>query len=842
MIRSISLLPLFLLLFAPRTIAQDPSISGVITDNEGNPVPQASVSIASLQLITYSGSDGSYELQVPADTKLEVRVGHVAFADMKRTLTLSSGENLVWNVSLKVRDIGPGAEVLGTRNRDPGVSALDPKVTRFVPSPLGNVESLLIGEIGVSIRNELSSGYSVRGGNFDENLVYVNDIEVYRPFLARTGQQEGLSFPNPDMIERIEFSAGGFDAKYGDKMSSVLDIQYKRPKEFASSFTASLLGGAVHFENPMLNRRLRQVTGIRYQRNTYLLDGLDTQGEYDPRYVDVQSYWTYDLSDKVELGVLGLYSRNSYSLIPQDRQTELGNFNEALRFTVFFDGQELSQYETGFGALSTTIKANPDLLLKFTLSGFKTYEEEKFDVQGEYLLQELERDLGSDEFGQAVQDLGIGSWLDHARNRLEATVLTFNHKGYLQLPNSYLQWGATVRSEVIEDKLSEWTLIDSADFSIPQGTNSDLLELSYNLKARLNAESVRSSAYVQNDWDWENGEHGSVQLTAGVRAQHWSFNNETVISPRVRVSMDPGWGKLLPDSTFQKKEYKFWFATGFYYQPPFYRELRGLDGVLNPDIRAQRSIHFVLGMHRFFKIWERPFKFTTEAYYKQLDNLIPYEVDNVRIRYYGDNLSSGYATGIDLKLNGEFIEGIQSWMSLSVLSIQEDLENDSFTERYNAAGELIVPGFTFDQVVVDSATFYPGNIPRPTDQRVSFAMFFQDEMPNWPTFKVHLSLVFGTGLPFGPPDYERYKDVLRTSLYRRVDVGFSKQLLGAPGQEKEGALGKVKDMWLSLELFNLLDIQNTVSYTWVQDVRGRYYAIPDRLTPRRVNLKLIARF
>jgi len=508
---------------------------------------------------------------------------------------------------------------------------------------------------------------------------------------------------------------------------------------------------------------------------------------------------------------------------------------------VFFDGQERTGFETWFGAASVNVKASKDLLLKFVASTYRTFESERFDILGRYRLSELERDLGSDDFGEVVRDLGVGTYLDHARNDLDATVHAFTHRGFLQLPNSYLQWGGELRAETINDRLSEWTMIDSADFSIPQG-NGESLELFYSLKSRLRINSVRASAYVQNAWQWTPRQGRSWDLVTGLRAQHWTYNGQTVLSPRVRLTYQPGWTIEKEDGSTELRDYSFWFATGFYYQPPFYRELRRFDGTLNPEVRAQRSIHFLLGMDRQFSIWNRPFKFAAEAYYKHMDDVIPYKVDNVRIRYFGENNATAYAMGLDMKLNGEGIPGIESWASIGVMTVQEDILDDFFIERYNAAGQLIVPGFTFDQVAVDSVRVEPGYIPKPTDQRVNVSFFFQDEMPNWPTFKVHVNLVFGTGMPFGPPSQVRYTDTLRTALYRRVDIGFSKQFLGAKGQEKTNWLRHIDGMWLSLEVFNLLNINNTIDYSWVQDVNSRFYAIPGFLTPRLVNLKLITRF
>lgn len=816
-------------------------VRGVVRDETGATLPGAGLSIMGTREGAVSDDNGNFRIVVPAGRSVTLRWSFTGMEPYDEELLLNDGEERTVNVRLKFRTLG-SIDVRGTQaDRETGLERIDPRLARFNPSPQGGIESLLGGQLGVVMRNELSSGYSVRGGNFDENLVYVNDIEVYRPFLVRAGQQEGLSFPNPDMIDRLQFSAGGFEARYGDKMSSVLDIHYKRPKAFAGTAMASLLGGAVHIENTMMASRLRQITGFRYRTNQLLLGGLDTKGEYRPVYADLQTYWTYDLTDKVELGFLGLYSRNRYTVVPQNRETEFGPFNQALRFTVYFDGQERTQFETYFAALSVNVKAGKNTLLKFQGSAYRTYEDETFTIQGQYLLGELERDPSSSQYGEVVRDLGVGTFLDHARNSLDATVYTVAHKGYLQLPKSYLQWGVDARHETINDHLNEWSMVDSADYSTPLNSG-EALNLGYVLKTKLAMESTRASAYLQNTWRWDRGNGRWWTLIAGARAQHWTFNGQTVASPRARLTFHPGWKKVVAVGDTVDRDYSFWLAGGVYYQPPFYREVRKFDGTLNPDIRAQQSIHVLLGMDRMFEIWERPFKFTAEAYYKYMDDLIPYEVDNVRIRYYGTNNAKGFATGLDTKLSGQFIEGVDSWMGVSVMSAREDLKDDFYYWRFNAAGDTIFPGYTADAVAVDSSRVEPGFIPRPTDQRVNVAMFFQDEMPRWPTFKVHLNLVFGTGLPFGPPNQTRYADTLRTTIYRRVDIGFSKQFLGAKGQSTRGWRKHIDNLWLTAEVFNLLNIDNTISHTWVTDVSGRQYSIPDYLTPRRYNLKLIAWF
>jgi len=696
----------------------------------------------------------------------------------------------------------------------------------------------------VSSNNELSSQYSVRGGNFDENLVYVDDVQIYRPFLVRSGQQEGLSFINSDMVSSILFSAGGFDAKYGDKLSSVLDIKYRVPREFAGTVSASLLGASLHLEGVTEGYRLSYQIGIRRKSTRYLLNSLNTEGDYRPSFTDFQAHLTYDLTPKTELSFIGNYARNNYLFVPQNRETQFGTVNEALKLTIYFDGNELDAYETFQGAFTTTVNPNDDLKLKFIAAGFRSLESETFDIQGQYFLDELEKDIGKAEFGEAKLNRGVGTYLTHARNYLDATVLSFAQKGFFTLERSFLQWGAKVQHEEIRDELSEWNMIDSAGFSIPKTTDSigyvspnlqptQSLEILDVLKTKIGINSNRVMGFVQNNWNWSSEDSVDYTFNAGVRFNYWDFNDQFLVSPRASFSWDPNW----------KKDVIFRAAVGVYHQPPFYRELRDLNGVINPDLKAQQSIHFVLGSDYLFKAWKRQFKLVTEIYYKDLKNLVPYEIDNVRIRYYANNNAKGYATGLDLKVNGEFVKGVDSWISMSVMQTREDIIDDFYYKYQNQSGETIIIGYTADQVVTDSTRFEPGFIPRPTDQRVTFNMFFQDYLPKNPDFKMHLNMVYGTGIPFGPPSFERYKDTLRIPDYRRVDIGFSAQLIRPDSELKQkNPLRHLKSMWISLEVFNLLGINNTISYLWIKDVTNRQYAVPNFLTFRLINVKLVTKF
>lgn len=845
-----------LLLVQLTTFAQRETgvIQGKLIDDMGTPIEFANIYNTENGIGVLSDSLGNYRIELPAYDSLAITISHASFEMIRFNTWLSAGEVQVVDVEMQIREIKDFV-VEDYRVRTSPMQKIEIRSAKEMPMVRPTIEGMLTGSVGVVLRNELSSAYSVRGGSYEENLIYVNDIEVYRPFLVRVGQQEGLSFPNVDMIGSVSFSAGGFEARYGDKLSSVLDIKYKKPQEFAGSAQVSLMGGSVHFEGSSENRRFTHITGIRYMTNQYLLGSLDTQGDYRPWFADLQTYLTYDISDRLQVGFLGSYGLNNYNFVPQNRETELGTLNETLRFTVFFDGEEKTRHETAFGALAFDYQLSDNSLLKLTGSFFTTAESEHFDILGQYRLEEIERDFGDDEFSEAARSRGVGGFLRHARNDLDAYVSNLSMKGFHNMENHFLQWGFDFRHEEIYDKIDEWEMLDSAGYSVPHPIDSvgyvnplvqpqQQITLPYVLKSRLTMESNRLMAYIQDSWSTTLNNDAVFTTNLGVRANYWDFNNQLVVSPRGNISYKPKWEKVLNDTTVLTRDIVFKFASGLYYQPPFYRELRDFDGTLNPQIRAQKSIHFVLGSDLNFLFRERPFKFVTEIYYKHLMDIIPYEVDNVRLRYYADNNATGYATGIDFKLNGEFIRGIESWAALSVMQTREDIDDDFFYHRYNESGERIIPGFTADQTAVDSLQYQPGMIPRPTDQRLNFNLFFQDEMPNWPQFKVHLSLLYGTGLPFGPPTQERYKDTLRTTSYKRVDIGFSYDFIkkDKKDRKKTGLFSHFDAAWVSLEIFNLFGANNVVSYLWIKDDSNRTYAIPNFLTNRRVNLKFVVRF
>jgi hypothetical protein len=795
------------------------TISGLITDEKNNILSAVNISVLGKSIGVISEDDGLYSLTIPANRSVVIGYSFIGYHIEKiRIPMLKKGQTYTLNIQLQSSStLLDDVIVTDQKSRKKSFSRIKPKHVSVLPGNSGGIEAILKTLPGVSSANELSSQYSVRGGNFDENLVYVNGIEVYRPFLVRSGQQEGLSFVNTDMVGSIQFSAGGFEAKYGDKMSSVLDITYKRPRETAASLQLSMLGGSGHIEGTNKNGRLSYLIGARHKTSKYLFNAMDTKADYIPKFSDLQAFINYELNTDWQISFLGNISKNEYTMIPENRDTDFGTINEALKLRIYFEGQEVDKYETYFGALSTNYQPSTELNLQFTTSAFQTFEQENFDILGEYWLYQLENNLGSDEFGDVAFDRGVGKYINHARNSLNARVLNFSHKGNYNKEAIKVDWGFRMQKEEIEDKISEWNLIDSAFFNFPHPADSignptsnpnQQIVMSELLKTQINLSSYRNSGYMQVSKDI-----GNLTINAGTRGSYWTYNEELLMSPRASLAYAPIW----------EKDVVFRAATGIYYQSPFYKELRTPKGTLNSNIKAQKSTHYLLAADYLFYKWGRPFKWITEVYYKDLENLIPYKVDNVRIQYLANDLSNGYATGIDIKVNGEFVPGVESWASLSVMKTAEDIVGDI---KIDANGNTVEAGF----------------IPRPTDQRVNFSMFFQDYIPGKPKYKMHLNLIYGTGLPFGPPKGEKYQDILRIPNYRRVDIGFSAVLKSADKKSKLKWLNTFNSIWVSAEVFNLLDINNTVSYLWVADVSGREYAVPNYLTARQLNAKLIFTF
>ncbi len=823
----ISIAFLLIIIFPIAAFSQEhATISGRITGNNKEPIDLVNISVFGYP--NYGGftnRTGEYEFKIPAGKEITIVFSCIGYQTKELKYSAEPDKRIKLNASLEIsiRDLQE-VSIQDKQERYSSWIRIDPKIIEVLPDASGSFEAILKTLPGVSSASELSSQYSVRGGNFDENLVYVNDIEIYRPFLVRSGQQEGLSFINSDMVSSVLFSAGGFEAKYGDKISSVLDIKYKKPLKFGSTVSMSLLGGSAHIQGASQNHRFTHISGFRYKTSEYLLNSLETKGDYKPRFTDLQTYLTYDVTDVFEINFLANYSQNKYHFIPQTRNTKFGTLNEALQMTIYFDGQEVDKFVTYMGAIAGDYHPNKNLKLKLIASAFHTLEEETFDIQGQYFLNELDKQLGSDNLGDSIMNIGVGTFLNHARNYLDATVINAAHKGYLLHNNHYLQWGLKFQHEIIDDNISEWEMIDSAGYSLPHPPDSigytnpelqplQIIELQNVLNTKNHIQSNRITSYLQNTYSFSI-DSADFSLTAGIRANFWDFNNQFLFSPRLSFAYKPNW----------KRDILFRFATGYYYQPPFYKELRDLSGNINYDIKAQKSVHFVLGSDYNFYAWNRPFKLITEFYYKHLDNLIPYKVDNVRIRYYATNNAQGYAAGIDMNINGEFVKGVDSWASLSIMQTKEDIEDD----------------FYFD---ADSMKIEPGYIPRPTDHLVNFGLFFQDYLPNNPSYKMHLCLLFGSRLPFGPPNSERYQDTLRMPPYRRVDIGFSKVLKSeSKSLPEHNPFRFFNSIWITLEVFNLLGINNTISYRWITDIRSHQYAVPNYLTSRRLNIKLIAKF
>ena len=791
------------------------TLYGKITNEAGKPVEMANISIKNSSIGTVSNRNGEFLLRIPAKKPVVIVFSIIGYQGVEKNITASEEQRLELNVSLLKKDQQIGeVQITDQRRNKTNMDRIDPKyINSIVDAGTGGVEALIKTLPGVSTNNELSSQYSVRGGNFDENLVYVNDIEVYRPFLIRAGQQEGMSFINSDMVSSIEFSAGGFDAKYGDKMSSVLDIKYRKPTEFAGSAAVSLLGGSLQLEDLSKNGKFSHITGIRYKTNRYLLGTLDEKGEYNPRFIDAQTYLTYKFSNTFDVSFLGNVAQNQYDFIPQTRKTSFGTFNNAYNATVYFEGQEVDKFVTSTGALVANYHPGERLNLKFIASAFHSKEEETYDILGQYYLNELERNLGSENLGDSVLNIGLGAFLNHARNYLDATVYSFEHKGAYNSESHLLNWGVKVQTERINDQMNEWVLRDSTGYSLPHdSTNMDVpydpnaireLKLYSATNTDNTMNSTRFTGYIQDTYQIPVNK-GSLYVTGGLRANYWSFSNELLFSPRGTLRYYPDW----------EANFVFHLSGGIYYQPAFYKELKDREGIIYPNTKAQRSTQVLFGADYIFRAWDRPFKFTSEMYFKLMTNLIPYKIDNVRIRYLPNQTANGYATGLDMKVNGEFVSGIESWASLSIMKTEEDILNDNH-----------------------------GYLARPTDQRFSFSVFFQDYFPGNPTLKMHLTAFYGSRLPTGPPNSERYMDVFRIPPYRRIDLGMSKVLINFDHKTyRYKAFNSIKEMWLDFEVFNLLGINNTISYLWVANNSGDMFGVPNYLTKRKLNFKLTVKF
>lgn len=795
---------------------------GVILDEGNTPIENVNIK-ASTGEGTATNSNGFYELKIPYGVEITVIFSHISHERVEQKFLLKNGQELEYNpvMLLDVEQIATVVINTNTRLKVDGVTSISPQMLRTIKGAQPGVENILKTLPGVNISNELSTQYSVRGGNFDENLVYVNEIEVYRPFLIRSGNQEGLSFVNTDLVHNVDFSAGGFQAKYGDKLSSVLDITYRNPVDFGIRADLSLLGGSLSAETVSKDGKFSGIAGVRYRDNSLLLNSLETEGNVEPIFADAQTFLTYRFSSKFHLNFLGNISLNKYNFQPENRQTNFGTISDPVALLVFYEGQEKDKYQTYFGALKANYFVNDDLTLKFITSAYQTTEQEYFDILAQYRLGEVNTSIGDENLGEVEFSEGIGSQLTHARNDLDAFIVNVEHRGDYKIDDeSTVEWSVKYTNEDIRDRLVEYEIIDSAGFSIrpprfsqpnyqPYESFSGPLTAFENIRALNRITINRFQAFAQycKSTNW-NGH--DVFYNAGIRSHSWNVSGEgvsgktqTVFSPRAQFTIKPNW----------EKDVLFRVAGGLYYQPPFYRELRDSTGTVQPDVKAQKSYHLVLGNEQSFEIWDRPFKLVIEAYYKGMTDVNPYTLENVRVRYSAKNNAKAYAYGLDFRLNGEFVPGTESWFSFGYLKTEENIDNR-------------------------------GYIARPTDQRLKFGALFQDYVPNMPDLKMYLNLVYNTGVPGGSPSYaDPYNYQIRLRDYRRADLGISYQIVNPERTYDAKWKKSVKELSIGFEIYNMFDNQNSITNTWVRDVYSKsQYAIPNYLTPRVFNLRLSARF
>lgn len=811
---------MFLASFVQCILGQKATVKGTLTDESGYPIENVIIRVVDHNLQTISDNYGKFSMHVPENRDIKIFFQHISHRDTLIEFNLKAKETR--NLNLTLPAIGNRLEQVNISGKtDNGYIHVNPKLSFQLPSPTGGMESLIKMLPGASSTNELSSQYNVRGGNYDENLIYVNDIEIYRPFLIRNAQQEGLSFVNTDLAGNVNFSAGGFDTKYGDKMSSVLDVQYKEPQQYGGSISGSILGATAHAEG-LVDSCFSYLVGIRYKSTKYLLNSLETSGDYKPRFFDTQMLLKWDISKKFSISLLGNFSRNSYVYQPTDRQTDFGSISDVKRLTIYFDGQELDRYENYLGGLTFTYKPTDKDILRLIISSYYAKESETYDIQGQYWLSDIEAD---GNVGVEASVRGYGTYLEHARNHITSVVSAANLLGEHKLPYfNTLTWGVKAQNEIIHDDIYEWKMQDSSGYTLPAMPTTPGEFVPFDDPSRVLAfdensilstynelNTLRFTGFIQDQYKI-GGDSSHYILNAGVRFHYWTYNKkEFNVSPRASFIYDPHW----------KRDWTFSLRTGLYYQPAFYREMRRPDGTLNDSIRSQRSVHIVAGTEYNFMMWRRPFKFTAEAYYKYMDRLISYTLDNVRIIYSGENDAVGYATGLDMKISGEFIKGLESWFAVSLMKTSEDLLNDFYIDE-------------------DGNRIEPGYIPRPTDQRVAFNLFFQDHIPGFPQFRVHLNFVFASGLVYGAPNAQAYQRLRSYSWYRRVDLGFSFMFLEQSRdrmRNKSPFLRSIKNAGIYVEVFNLLGINNVSSYLWVSDIYNQNYPVPNYLTGRLINVK-----
>lgn len=816
----LKLLLFFSILYSSALLSQKATVRGVILDVFDEPIPSVNITFGNTGAI--SDLDGYYLIEITANEDVQITYSHIGHKNVQATLNLSNNEDYELNPVMKT-DIEQIATVVisGRENkRVEGITTLSPEAIRRMPSAISGVTSLLTSLPGINSNNELSTQYAVRGGNYDENLVYVNEIEVYRPFLIRSGQQEGLSFVNDDLTSSVDFSAGGFQAKFGDKLSSVLDITYRKPTEVQATLDASLLGVSVSAGNISDDGKFTGIVGLRYRDNSLFVNAKETQTNFKPTFLDAQTYLSYKFNNKLEIGFLGNVAINKYSYKPLTRQTNFGTLADPVALLVFYEGQEEDKYDTYFGALKATFVASQNYTAKFIGSIYQTQEQEYFDILAQYRLGEVDTSIGSENLGDVTFSEGIGSQLTHARNNLDALIVNLEHKGNATIGENEIEYGVKFTHEDIRDRVQEYEIIDSAGFSIRpplidfanlqpyEPFTSEIVPYT-NIRAQNDVQINRLSGYGQ--WSRRTTIGSSdLWLNAGIRAHNWTVSGQdiqsttqTVFSPRGQLSLKPNWDR---DMLFR-------LSGGVYHQPPFYRELRDSTGTVRPGVKAQKSIHIVLGNDYSFNLWDRPFTLNSEVYYKKLTNVNPYTLDNVRIRYRASNNAVAYAYGLDLRLAGEFVPGTESWISLGYLKTEENIDDK-------------------------------GYIFRPTDQRLKIGMLFQDYVKVVPNLKGYLNLQYNTGLPGGSPSYaDPYNFQERLPDYKRVDLGVSYVLIDATRPKEEGVFKYFKELTLGAEIFNIFDVQNSISNTFVRDVYTKVqYSIPNYLSPRVFNVRLTAKF
>ncbi|HEV8282772.1 MAG TPA: carboxypeptidase-like regulatory domain-containing protein [Chitinophagaceae bacterium] len=814
-------LPVFL--FAQKKSA---FVSGKVLDENESPLSNVNVVILGRQTGIATSDSGTFRLKVPADKAFAIQFTYSGYKIEQRNFLMNENEEEVITVRME-RGAGvlPGVTVTNQRDREnAGLIQINPKYTLNIPAPITGVESLI--KIFVGSNNELTSQYNVRGGSYDENLIYVNDFEIFRPYLVRNGQQEGLSFINAEMVRNINFYAGGFQAKYGDKMSSVLDIQYKKPRSFGGSAYVGILEQGFHVEGITAKNKLSYLIGVRNRSNKNLLSKQETQGNYVPSSADLQALINYQFNSKWQAEFLGNISQTKFTLHPEFSQLTSSVFSPYfaanLGLDIFFEGQEKDRYITNMLGVSTTCQVNRHLKLKWLASRFENDEEENIDIIGAYLFGERDFDKSKPTYGLIVNPLGAGLFQNYARNKLDITDWNISHKGFLDKGKHAFQWGIGVDQTLINDKLNEWQYQDSAGYSLPYTPN--ILQLNSVIKSSADLTINKLSGYFQDNILLGDTAH-SFTIQAGVRYNYNSLNKEFLISPRIGASWKPNW----------KRDIIFRAAAGVYDQPPFYRELRRYDGTLNKDVKAQRSIQATVGFDYNFKgLGGRPFRWTTEAYYKSMTHVDPYDIDNVRIRYFGNNAAKAYAAGLETRLFGELVKDAESWVSLSFMRTKENIEGD-FYKVYKLDSSF---------QPVDSSTVEGGWFRRPTDRLITFGMFFQDYLATNKNFKVYLNAIYGSNLPYNIPGSVKYRNALIIEPYIRLDIGFSALLLDADRSNRRSHspfLG-FDNIWASLEIFNLIDRPNTISYMLIKDFANNVFAVPNRLTPRLVNFKIVARW